>query len=404
MLSRILAYSRKIFSLTDALDGLDDNRQKPEIPAHVFPKAILILWLCRMRSLNELDQYRCQSSLRRFLRHEMPSGDQVANVSEVMDVSGLRRILGKMYHRIARNKVLKPLKGHRLGIVDGHEINSSYERCCKECLQRRITVNGQERIQYYHRAVVFLLSGPSFRLLLDFELLKPGDDEGTAAMRLIERVIENYPRSFDILLGDGLYPQARIFKLLRKHGKHAIVVLKDERRDVLEDARSLFPKKPSLSYNENGVSYQCWDVDNLDSWDSYKDKVRVVRSLEAKTIKEKKDGKTVKKEQTTEWVWITTLPIAEVPTRNIVIFGHERWRIENEGFNELSNHWHADHYFHHHPVSLTVFWLLLFIAHALFHCFMRNLKPAIRHGHTKIYWVDQIMAEFISNAWSLSTA
>jgi hypothetical protein len=399
----MLAYGQKIFGLMDLLEGLEDDREKPEIPAHVFPKTLLILWLTRFPSLNALDQFRAQSSFRRFLRHPMPSGDQLANVTEVFDVPGLRRILGNMYHRVVRNKVLRAIRGHRLAVVDGHEINCSYVRCCSQCQQRIIKVNGEERIQYYHRAVVFMLTGPSFFFLLDFELQRPGEDEGTAALRLIERVLKQHPRSFDILLGDGLYPQARFFKLLRRHDKHALVVLKDERRDILKDGRSLFGPKPKASYRKNGVHYQCWDVDDLDSWDSYPEKVRLVRTIETSTVREKRK-KSAKREQTTEWIWVTTLPSTLVPTADIVLFGHERWRIENEGFNELSNQWHADHYFHHHPVSIMAFWLSLFIAHALFHCFMRNLKPAIRKGRTRMFWALCLLAEFVCNDWRYSSA
>jgi hypothetical protein len=64
----------------------------------------------------------------------------------------------------------------------------------------------------------------------------------------------------------------------------------------------------------------------------------------------------------------------------------EHWQIENEGFNELVNQWHADHYFHHHPVAIVALWLILFAAHALFHCFWRgNLKTAVRKAFTRIH-------------------
>jgi predicted nucleic acid-binding protein len=29
-------------------------------------------------------------------------------------------------------------------------------------------------------------------------------------------------------------------------------------------------------------------------------------------------------------------------------FGHNRWRFENQGFNELVTRWHSPHVFHHH--------------------------------------------------------
>jgi hypothetical protein len=172
------------------------------------------------------------------------------------------------------------------------------------------------------------------------------------------------------------------------------MVLKDERRDLLKDARAVFPADPTLCFRKGSTAYQCWDESHFTSWDSYPHGVRVVRSLETK----RSSGKT------TEWIWVTTLSQDEVPTRHIVIFGHERWRIENEGFNELANYWHADHYFHHHPVSIAAFWLMLFVAHTLFHCFLRNLKPALRQGHSLMHGAELIKAEFLLGAWHFSSA
>ena len=379
-----------------------DHRVKPEIPAVVFAKALLMLWLCRLPSLNALETSGRRGAGRRFLRHDMPCADQIANISEILDVPGLRAVLGRMYKRLVRNKVLRPMHGHRLAVIDGHEINASYDRCCPQCQTRQIMVNGEPRIQYYHRVVVFLLVGPGFRFLLDVELLQPHDDEGTAALRLVHRVLKDYPRCFDILPGDGLYPQARLFKLLRHHGKHALVVLKDERRDLLKDARGLFGPQPHADYALGSTRYQCWDIENLDSWDSLPDKVRVVRSVETTTRHERKKGQRIQRQQTTEWVWVTTLPSAEVSTATAVCFGHERWRIENEAFNELSNQWHADHYYHHHPTSITALWLLLFIAHALFHCFLRNLKPCRRQGLPTYVWAWLMLSEFLLPLTGLS--
>ena len=396
MLSRALAYGQKIFHLNRELAALSDQRQKPEIPALVFPKAFLMLWLCRLPSFLALEQAGRKGAGRGFLRHAMPSADQMANISEILEADELRGILGRMYKRLGRNKVLRAWRGHRLAVVDGHEINASYHRNCEHCQTRKLTVNGQERIQYYHRAVIFQLVGPGFRFLFDFEMLGSHEDEGSAAMRLIERVLKTHPRCFDILLGDGLYPQARIFKLLRRHDKHAIMVLKDERRDLLVDVRALFTPKPQHTFTRNKTSWQVWDIEDLTSWQSFPEKVRVVRSVETKTIRERIGGKRIEHEQTSEWIWVTTLPAAEVTAETIVLFGHERWRIENEGFNELCTEWHANHYFHHHTTSITGLWLFLFIAHALFHCFLRNLKPCLRQGVSVRLWAAAMLAEFLA--------
>ena len=64
------------------------------------------------------------------------------------------------------------------------------------------------------------------------------------------------------------------------------------------------------------------------------------------------------------------------------------------------NHWHANHCFHHHSNSILVLWLILFMAHAVFHCFhKRNLKPALRRAHTVIYFAGLIAASMRENRW-----
>jgi hypothetical protein len=100
------------------------------------------------------------------------------------------------------------------------------------------------------------------------------------------------------------------------------------------------------------------------------------------------------------WTWVTTLSQKQVPTSSIVRFGHARWQIENQGFNEIVTSWHADHSFHHHPNSIVALWLILFIAHAVFHCFVtRNLEPQLRQNHTLIFWARQIAACFRLDYW-----
>ena len=316
MLSRLLRYGQKRFGLVQQLEQIGDDRSKPQIPTARFLKALFLLFVCRLPSLHALEPYLSRAALRRFLRGRAPGADQIANVSETVRVADLRALLHGLYRQLGRSKVLQAFHGHRLAVVDGHEINCSYRRCCPHCQQRKVVVAGETRIQYYHRAVIFQLVGPGFRLLLDFELLGPGEDEGTAALRLVQRVLDQLPRCFDILLGDGLYPQARFFKLLRRHGKHALMVLKDERRDLLRDARAVFAPTPDRCFRRHRVSYRCWDQAHFTSWDSYPHGVRVVRSLETHAATRTTPA------VTREWIWVTTLAPDEARTEHVVLFGH----------------------------------------------------------------------------------
>jgi putative cell wall-binding protein len=91
-----------------------------------------------------------------------------------------------------------------------------------------------------------MLSGRDFPLLLDVEEQREGEDEVSAAFRLIRRLLKHYPRAFDVVVVEGLYLRADFFELLLAHGKHIIAVLKDERRDLMEDVRGLFPLERPL--------------------------------------------------------------------------------------------------------------------------------------------------------------
>jgi hypothetical protein len=95
-----------------------------------------------------------------------------------------------------------------------------------------------------------------------------------------------------------------------------------------------------------------------------------------------------------EWVWVTSLSAHLADTAAIVRLGHGRWDIENHGFNELANQWHADHVYRHDPNAMLVFWLLTCLAYNLFHAFVScNLKPALRQRHNTLYFARLILTE-----------
>jgi len=77
-------------------------------------------------------------------------------------------------------------------------------------------------------------------MLLDAEPIRPGEDEVAAAIRLFDRVVDRYPRAFDVVLGDSLYAQAPFFNHVKSRGKDVLAVLKNEQRDLFQDAQSLW--------------------------------------------------------------------------------------------------------------------------------------------------------------------
>ena len=131
---------------------------------------------------------------------------------------------------------------------------------------------------------------------------------------------------------------------------------------------------------------------DLISWPQVLVPLRVVRSQETFSVRRQDSGE--RETKSSEWIWVTTLPAAIVPTASVVYWGHARWDIENQGFNELVNGWYADHVYKHEPHAIEAFLLSIFLAYNLFHSWLtRNLKPPLQRGKTQLFWARLIAAE-----------
>jgi hypothetical protein len=346
------------------------------------------MFLCRLPSFNELEQHRAKRSWRRWLGgHDLPSADALAYVAERIDLDDLRQCQGQIYATLKGNKALEPRRGWMLAAVDGHEIGHSEARCCEHCCKREVKTRTGTKTQFYHRVVLLQLLGQDFRLMLDVESVFPGEDEVAAAERLIRRVLRHHPRCFDVLTADAIYLRPSVVNLMREHDKHLVAVLKDNQPELLGEARTLLAREsPKVIYREAKREIEHRELDGFRT-ESITTPLRVVHSHELKRIRKQVGGQWEQKEVQSDWYWATTLPISLVSSETIAHFGHSRWEVENEGFNELVTHWHADHYFHHHENAVLVLWLIMLMAHAVFHCFYRrNLKAQARRDHTVIYF------------------
>lgn len=385
ILKRLLRYSDKIFNLRALVKSVGDKRQRRQIAMEWIFAAGLVMAMGQLGSLNALEQAQGVVYWRRWVGGKKVSADAMGYGFARTDCDSIRAMIRQVYSQLKRNKALKPIRAGMIALaIDGHESHCSQKQCCGGCLQRTHKAKGnqKERTEYYHRHVMASLIFDGICLPLDMEPQKPGEDEGRCARRLLERILKNYPRAFDLILADGLYARAPFFKLAIKHGKDVIAVLKDDRRDLLKDARGLFRKEKSTVYQEGKVRKECWDIEEFRSWDQLDYPVRVVCSRETRRIKRQKTKEI--KEQVSEWVWVSTIPKRKLETENFIKFAHDRWKIENNTFHEMVNYWHTDHVYKHDPVAIEAFGLTGMLAYILFHAFIgRNLKEVFREKHTK---------------------
>ena len=377
----------------ESLDAVRDSRRQPQIPTRAIIRSVVVMLLSRLGSLNALDQSGPSRFWPRWLGGPLPSADTVGRVCALAHLEDIRRLNRHLYSQLKRNKALAPpAHGLMTAIVDAHESHATYRRRCSGCLERVVDTREGPRVQYYHRYVALQLVGRDSFMVLDIEPLAPGEDEVAAALRLLDRVRAAYPRAFDVVIGDALYADSRFFNWALDHGKDALAVLKDDRRDLSQDARSLFERTVPVTLPGGPRHRVCWDIEGFTTWPQVCQPVRVVRSLEKQSVRRQLDGQL--EERTSEWMWVTTLSQARASTAAVVHLGHTRWSIENQDFNETVNRWYADHVYKHEPTAMVAFWLLVTVCLNLFLAFYRrNLKPALRRAASMLHIARLIASE-----------
>lgn len=395
MLRRILRYARGLFDLEGRMDALHDARKRPRISAACVGRSILVMLLTRLCSFNGVAQTRPSRFWKKFLGEDLPSADTLGRVCQQMDPTQIRQIQHDLYTRLKRGKALEPPPhGLMLAVLDGHESHATRHQCCDGCLKRTHKLkDGSEQVEYYHRFVSITLVGKQCCFQLDAEPILAGEDEVAAACRLVDRVVRDYPRAFDVVGGDALYARSDFFNHVKGLGKDVLAVLKDERRDLLEDAQALWaqmPPPPTREWNRRQV--QWWDLEGFTTWPQCRHPIRVVRSHETWKVHRQLDDQDEQK--ASNWVWVTTLPQTRASTETVATIGHHRWKIENETFNELVTRWNGDPVYRHHPQAMLNMWLWLLLAANLFAAFYtRNLKPALQKAFDRLQIARQIMAD-----------
>jgi hypothetical protein len=378
ILRRLIAWAEKVAALGSLLNSLTDVRLQPRIATSVIARSLWVMIVTRLGSLNAVEQTHSSPFWRRFLDTGLPSADTLGRVAAQMAPEPLRKALRDLYTDLKRNKALPPPKHGLMALVlDGHESHSTEHRHCPACLERTISTAHGEHIQYYHRHVTAMLLGRDFPILLDAEPQRPGEDEIATALRLLERLLKIYPRAFDVVLGDALYTDPRLYNFLLDHGKDVLTVLKNESRHLFADASALFKTLSPQRSIDGSTIREVWDLQGFTTWPQVSRPVRVVRSQETTATRRQLDGQL--HDQKADWVWVTTLSANRASTATAVALGHARWSIENQGFNEMTNRWAADHVYKHQPTAILIFCLMTMLAFNLFYAFYsRNLQPACR--------------------------
>lgn len=395
-----MAYAEKILDLRKHLQAIRDSRKTPRIDTFRIVGCVFFLLAARLGSLHALCRHGLSPWKRQYLGGSHPSDDTIGRVIALADPEQFRELLRHEYYRVKRNKAFPPLPCGLVGLViDGHESYATYLRTWPGCRVRTIkTANGDREQYYYQYVAAHLVGGGDFTFFVDVEPVRKGENEVGAAKRLLSRIEKRFALDYDVVLADAIYADASFWRLVRGFGKHVLTVLKQEDRDLLVDARSLFGETdPVVITVDKGKRQRVLrDIDDLQTWSQLGEPVRVVQSLEKWSVRRQ-----ISKELDpceSEWIWVTSLPKSRIDAATVAELGHLRWTIENEGFNEFANRWHGDHVYRCDPTAMLNFLLLAFFVFNLFHVFYhRNLKPELRKTLCRLHAGHLVTADYLSN-------
>jgi len=387
-LDRFVAYADKQFELKLLAGCFASDRAEPDVPDRAAGLSLLLGEVVHIPSLLQLEEETKLPQWQRWVGYpESISHDTFGYASNRMHPERLQRAARFINRKLKRGKAFEASKEHGLLVasLDANEQFCSDHRCCKECLTREVVCkdaqgNEVKKTQYYHKQVYAQLSGPRLSVVLDVEPMCPGEEECAAALRLLRRMRRTYgPRFFDLVVVDSWYTNGPFLKTVSQElGWPVVAVLKQERYDIHQEALALSQGKPTQIVERGEGPHkrrvEIWDVPSLRFSNTYTDPVRVVRVRESWTERTQRGKSWVLIEKEQNWIWVVAGDLDGYDGAAIRDFGHLRWKIENNAFDELTQHWHLTHVAHHQPVAVQALLWIKLIAFTLFHAF------AIVHG------------------------
>ena len=324
--------------LVDKFEKLTDTRHQSyiEYQMSVITITRLLGLLCGIKSmrnttekLNTEETIKNISNLLGIELEEIPHYDTINNVFENIEIEELRQIQKYMVIALIRSKMFDKYryKGKYFQIViDGTGIMSFKERHCKHCLKRTYNKGTEEeKTIYYHYVLEAKLVVGDIVISLDSEFVEnekedveKQDCELRAFYRMAKRIKKEYPKLPIIISGDALYACEPVITTCKENKWEYILRLKEERLKLLGEEIKCLEK----AEKQEEIKY----------WNNLKyGEVRTEKEANVIKYYEKK------KEIITEFMWITSFKITEKNKKELVYYGRQRWKIENEGFNMQKN-------------------------------------------------------------------
>ncbi len=326
-------------SLIKKLDELTDVRHQSyvEYTMSVITVTRLLGLLCGIKSMRQTtENFNTEETIENISNllevelEEIPHYDTINEVFEKIDIEELRRIQKYMVQRLIRSKMFDKYryKGKYFQIViDGTGLVTFKERHCEHCLKKTFNKGEENEYSiYYHYVLEAKLVVGEIVISIDTEFVEnenenveKQDCELRAFYRMSERIKKEYPKLPIMISGDALYACEPVITTCVNNRWQYILRLKEDRLKLLGE-----------------------EINGLEKAENEEKKIRYWNNITYGEVQFEKQANVLKyyekkKEKVTEFMWLTSFRVTEKNKEELVYYGRQRWKIENEGFNMQKN-------------------------------------------------------------------
>jgi hypothetical protein len=389
-------YVNKTFGLAARLGSFTDGRVAPVVPL----APLLETWFWgltkRLGSTEQIGDLLHDPRWRQLVGLRREDGGSPDTAGRVLD-----ELRNEEWHEFALESFFRARRaglltddgpyGQRCAIVDLNELFTSRKRHCDDCQQREVTVaeaDGQTRkvTEYFHQAVALVWAGGELAWPIDWELLRPGEGELTAALRLLARLLPRLRQSVGLVLGDALYCCRPFFAHVCGAGLQGFAICSgqtdlDEEMDYLRTQQS-----PRLT---RAGELAHWELAST-AWER---ELHLGRPLRVLHCERHYPAKPWQHERRALRV-VTSAPVEILPAGQGWKVGRCRWDIEDGTFNLLTRDYALTHNYRHSAGAIVALLVLRSLALCLTWAYRRFATARSKHApRDMLRWFQAVLVE-----------
>jgi len=237
---------KNVYHLERGLNKLSDGRVNPTYSTGQVILPVLFGFLLRIKSFNELNLMIKNNEFSKLFPRgtKLPSIDAIRDTLKVIDLDGLKHVNQQIVKTAVENKVFEngTIDGYMVVAIDGTKFFGSNKKSCSECLKN----TKGDKTHSFHSGAVMSTVGLGPKLVIGFEMYKPGQDSATkdegelsVGKRLVSNVVKSHRKLIDVIVYDALACNSIWINHCKSLGIDTIVRAKNNNNNSLRLARNI---------------------------------------------------------------------------------------------------------------------------------------------------------------------